>query len=152
MSTPSSHSRNESHVELLATGVHDIRNDLQGILGCAALLLEEQEPGESCQSVELLKRIRRHALRAHLLMANYLDLSRLEAGLLSLNKQPLRLDQLLQQVKSHYALEAQRKQITLEYKSPQPSPILHGDAAALDRVFSNLLHNALKFTPAQGLP
>ena len=146
-----SHHRRERHaVEVLATVTHDIRNYLQGILGCTEVLLEEQELGEPFKDTELLRQIRRNAIGAHLLVANYLDLSRIEAGLLSLTMQPLRLGELLAQIGARYAADAQRKQITLEWQPPQRLPFVWGDDVALERVFSNLAHNAMKFTPAQG--
>ncbi len=149
MVSTSNHTQHEQAVEVLATVAHDVRNYLQGILGYAEMLLEEGG-GVPSTDTELLKLIQRNALGAHLLMANYLDLSRIEAGVFSLTRQPVHLDHLLNQVVARYAFEARRKQITFDWQSPQDLPIIWGEAVALERVFSNLVDNALKFTPAQG--
>jgi signal transduction histidine kinase len=150
MDSTSNHSQDGQTIEALATVAHDLRNHLQGILGCVDLLLEERELEEKFSDADLLKQIRRNALSAHLLVANYLDLSRIEAGLLSMTWQSVHLDKLLRQVGSRYITEVQRKQIRLEYRLQQRLPPIWGDAVALDRVLSNLVHNALKFTPEQG--
>ena len=83
-------------------------------------------------------------------MANYLEIARIDASPCFVIKQPVQLDNLLERVEHLYKTEAQRKQIMLERRSQEQLPVILGDSVALERVFANLVHNALKFTPAQG--
>src|SRR5512145_1749448 len=92
---------------VLATVVHDLRNYLQGILGYTELLLKEQEAGKTLRDPELLRQLRRNALGAKWLVANYLDVHRIEAGLFTPARQPVHLGEFLAQVGARYAPEAQ---------------------------------------------
>src|SRR5262245_48441234 len=106
----------------LATVAHSIRDYLQRILGCAEVLLEERELGEPFSDVDLLRQIRRNVFGAHLLMTNYLEVKRIEAGLLSVLRQPVQLADLLHRVGSQYRTEAQRRQMALEVHLPLHLP------------------------------
>jgi two-component system sensor histidine kinase/response regulator len=136
--------------EFLAMLTHDIRNPLGVILGYTEMLLENAREQGAADEVDLLGRLRSNALTVHSLVSNYLDFSRIEAGQLILTKKPLALQDLLLRLQSRYAAEARRRQISLDLQIQPDLPLVAGDAVALERVFANLLHNALKFTPAFG--
>jgi len=139
----------ERQDELLPMLAHDIRNSLGIVLGYTEMLLDEAK--EQKQATEdLLRGLKRGALSVRSLLANYLELSRLEAGRLILMKQPLRLNNLLRRIGQQYEAEAQRRHITLELHLQQELPEIEGDELALERILTNLVHNALKFTPACG--
>lgn len=84
------------------------------------------------------------------LVTNYLELSRIEAGSLALVKMRLDIDRILQRVRQQYETEARRRRIHLEIESTPGAVEVEADLLALERVFANLVHNALKFTPAEG--
>lgn len=133
--------------DFLAMLTHDIKNPMHAILGYAELLLEDA--GDSGQQ-KLLQRLRGNALTVHSLVTNYLDLSKVESGHLTLVRQPVGINTLLQHVEQQYVGEAQRRNITLRMHLQEELPLINGDPLALERVFANLLHNALKFTPRLG--
>jgi PAS domain S-box-containing protein len=136
--------------EFLAMLTHDIRNPLGVILGYAEMLLENAKEHSAAEDVDLLGRLRSNALTVHSLVSNYLDFSRIEAGQLILIKKPLALQDLLRLISGRYETEARRRQISLDLQIQLDLPLVEGDTVALERVFANLLHNALKFTPAFG--
>jgi signal transduction histidine kinase len=84
------------------------------------------------------------------LVTNYLDFSKVESGHLTLVRQPTGINTLLRNIEQQYAGEALRRDITLRLHLQDELPLVDGDSLALERVFANLLHNALKFTPRFG--
>jgi signal transduction histidine kinase len=136
--------------DFLAMLTHDIKNPLGVILGCTEILIEEASERASTGELNFLERLQSNAMLVHSLVSNYLDYSRSEAGHLTLNKRLLDLSDLLLRVGQRYEAEARRRGLTLTLKLSQDLPSLVGDPLALERIFTNLLHNALKFTLEHG--
>lgn len=136
--------------EFTAMLAHDIRNPVGLILGCTELLLNDAAPPLDAATIRKChQRIRDHARVLESLVSNYLDVSRIEAGQLQLSKQRLDLSRTLNRIVGRYQCEAEPRAIRLEFSQADPT-LVEGDALALERVFANLLHNALKFTPDGG--
>lgn len=136
--------------DFVAMLVHDIKNPLSVILGYAELLTEEVKAQGSTEAEELLGKIQSNVLTVQSLVTNYLDLAKMEAGHLHLAKKPLALNDLLRHVGSQYETEARRRDLSLEMCLEEALPFVAGDPLALERVFANLVYNALKFTPQGG--
>ena len=134
--------------DFLAMLTHDIKNPLGAILGYTMLLREMWELNS--EEEEMARRIEISSRAVLSLVNNYLNLSKIEAGHLTLVKTHLGLNDLLSRVGQQYEAEARRQQITLEFRLQQEPLLVEGDSLALERVFVNLLHNALKFTPKLG--
>ncbi len=136
--------------EFLAMLTHDIKNPLTSLMGYTDYLLERTGKLDAVKRDEVLPWIKSNAFTILSLVNNYLDLSRIEDQQLKLNKEPLSLNDLLNQTGRQYVGEAQHRQITLEFQLQKRSPWVEGDPLALERIFANLIYNALKFTPKQG--
>jgi NtrC-family two-component system sensor histidine kinase KinB len=138
--------------EFLTMLAHDIKSPLGNILGYISLLLDQVKERTTTEGEEeeILLRLQSNAVTVHSLVTNYLELSRIEAGRLTLGKQPLVVNDLLRRVGKQYEGESQRRRITLEFHLQEELPPIEGDALALERIFANLLHNAIKFTPELG--
>lgn len=136
--------------EFLAMLTHDIRTPIGAILGYTEILLEEANYEVTSDEADILQRIRGNALALHGLVTNYLDLSQIEAGTLQVVKEPVVLTDLLRRVGEQYAPEAQRHGLTLHVLLPDTFPLIAGAPVALERVFANLVTNAIKFTPSGG--
>ena len=127
--------------DFLATLTHDIRTPITVILGYTEMLLENEK---------VLERVRNNALSLHALVTNYLDLSRIEAGTLVLTQEPLSLNEVLRRVGDQYTPEAERRGIHVSFALQEKLPLVSGAAVALERVFANIVTNAIKFTPSGG--
>ena len=140
----------EQRADFLAMLTHDIRNPLTVILGYVDILLEGEEALTSEEGAELLGRLKSNTLTLHSLVTNYLDLSRIEAGHWEVPTQPVNVREILEKVSRQYEAEASLRQLHLSVELPEPLPLVNGNALALERVFANLVNNALKFTSAGG--
>ena len=135
--------------EFTAMLTHDIKNPVGLILGCAEMLLDDAFGLDEATARNLYRQIQENGVTLLSLVDNYLDLARIEADRMVLDPGCVDLNQLLTQVVTRYEGEACRRQITINFDR-RAVPIVEGDGLALQRVFANLLQNAIKFTPAGG--
>ncbi|HXG19717.1 MAG TPA: PAS domain-containing sensor histidine kinase [Methylomirabilota bacterium] len=140
----------QQRAEFLAMLTHDIKKPLGAILACTEIVLEGVKAHHLTEEEELLERLRSSVTTIDSLVSNYLDFSRIEAGSLALVRMPLQVDRVLQRVRQQYEAEARRRNLRLEVVTTPEALEVAGDLLALERVFANLVHNALKFTPAGG--
>ncbi len=142
--------RERRRTEFIAMLSHDIKNPLGVILGYTDLLLEEMAEQGRAEEKGVLERIRINALTVHCLVVNYLHFSKIEAGHFTLTKESLLLNDVVQLVGQRYETEARRRNIALTFALQPDLPQILDDPLALERVVTNLLHKALKFTPEAG--
>jgi PAS domain S-box-containing protein len=136
--------------EFLAMLSHDIKNPLSVLIGYADYLQQEANEHGIVKSVEVLPRIKSSALTILSMVNNYLDLSRIEDQQLIVAHEPLGINDLLRRIGHQYEGEARHRKIRFELFLEAQLPLVAGDPVALDRVFTNLVYNALKFTPSDG--
>ena len=130
----------ELRSSLLAAVGHDLRNPIAAIRAAAATLAEPDLDLEPAERTELLAAIAEHAERLNAIIANLLDLSRLQAGALSVRLAPTSLVDVLAGV-----LPCGRGRIDLDI--PDDLPLLLADAGLLERVLANLVDNADRHLP-----
>ncbi len=120
---------------------HDLRTPLTVILGYAQLLTGRLQEEEAKPHVEAIVTA---AERMHRMIEDLVEAARLEGGEIKLEMEPVRLDQFLADFlrRSATALDASR----IVPEVPELPPVA-ADPARLERIFSNLLTNALKFSP-----
>ena len=131
---------------LLSSLSHDMRTPLAAIEGAASTLLQEAGPSDEETRRELAGTIVQESQRMSRLVANLLDMIRVETGALEVQKEW----QLLSDVAGVAMLrtEAQLvgRQVTTDF--PSDLPLVPVDEVLLEQVFVNLLENAAKYTPA----
>ena len=136
---------NKAKSEFLANVSHEIRTPLTAILGFTELLASPNLP---CQEQrEFLTGIQRNGRALTELIGDILDLSRIEAGRLTLERVDCPLRQLVDDVLSLVQVRAGQKglRLAVDYAAPLPETI-HTDPAHLRQVLANLIGNAVKFT------
>jgi len=131
-----------------AAVTHELRTPLSGALGAARLLEDTGLRPDQTAYVEALKSSAGHALA---LVDDILDLSRLEAGKLSLRAEPVDLRALLEEVCELLAPRAAEKGLDLAHACARAVPrLVEADPARVKQILFNLIGNAVKFTEAGG--
>lgn len=133
--------------EVLAFVSHDLRNPLHTIQ-MAADVLELPIPEER-KSVQV-QVIRRAATAMSRLIEDLLAVSEVEAGRLALEREPLLLDAVFEEVCGLLEGLARQKHQRLHWRITPDVPPVHADRHRLVRVLANLAGNAIKFTPEDG--
>jgi len=134
--------------EFLAMVSHDLRNPLSAITGWVVMLKQGQVPVERIPHV--LGIIEKNARVESQLVESLLDLSRLAAGKMHLNMEGIDLSSLVEVVVDSLRLAADNKGVKLNVTRVDGSLTVVGDSVRLQQIFSNLVTNALKFTPRGG--
>lgn len=135
--------------ELLAVVAHDLRNPLNTIVMGSELALE-MNPDADSAGARQLQIIRRSATQMNRLIQDLLDASRLDSGTLALEKMPVAPADLLREAGDMLAPLAAHAKIALEADAEDGLPSVIADRGRLLQVLSNLVGNALKFTPSGG--
>lgn len=137
--------------EFLAIVSHDLRNPIGTASMCAELLLENpafREFGtEARKSIELIKRNIDTSLR---LIADLLDMERIEGGKLQLAMEKYHIGQIIEEAIESFSQARIAKNVELRLTSTDPSIEVFCDKDRIMQVLSNLIGNALKYTPKGG--
>lgn len=142
--------------ELMGIVAHDLRNPLGSITMRAALLQRDADPVKVRQQAEAIEKV---TLRMGYLIRTMLDVATMEAGRFSVIPGPCDVPDLLREAVEQFEPLATSKQVRIEQRLEQgldagepgaPRLAVHADRERVLQVLSNLLGNALKFTPAGG--
>jgi PAS domain S-box-containing protein len=135
---------NRAKDKFLANMSHELRTPLAGVFGLTELLLQQERSNSVREELEM---IRCAAVSVLTLLNDFLDLSRIERGMLEINPKPFELRTMLNQVVQTYMGQAAAKGIAFELSLNQdvPEQVLC-DQDRLGQVLKNLLFNAIKFT------
>ncbi len=128
---------------------HDLRTPLTSIKAYSELLLRyPDEPPETQR--EFLEIILKESDRMASLISDYLDLTKLESGTLPYHFKEVDLNEIIREFVRVNHAQCQLKGIEIVPMIDEPLPPLRADPNRLSQVFTNLIHNAIRYSPPQG--
>jgi len=137
--------------EFLSSMSHELRTPLNAILGFAQLLGRDKKEPLSERHKERVSQILRggeHLLR---LIDDVLDLSRIEAGRVSISTEPLAVSEVLNEVRATLEPSAARGGVRISLDSPVPDlPRIHADRTRFVQIVTNFATNAIKYNQPGG--
>jgi signal transduction histidine kinase len=136
--------------DFMAMIVHDLRSPLSNVINILEMTKEGLFGSLHPDQATWLAKAENTTRNSVDLISDFLDVSRLESGRIELRKEAVDLRHLIKASLENYSLAAQEKTILLKDEIDQSLPRVEADARRLEQVLSNLLSNALKFTPRGG--
>ncbi len=141
---------NRAKSEFLANMSHELRTPLNAIIGFSELMQQETfGPLGSQKYVDYSSDIKQSGEYLLGVISDVLDMSRLEAGRVRLQKSDFEIDAAVAGALSEIELIAREKDIVVVAES-LPGKRIHADRTALEKILTILLRNAVKFTPNEG--
>lgn len=135
--------------EFLHSITHDLRNPVSAIKGFSEFLMKEIAGPLNKAQKNMIVSIDRAAFRLLQMVNNILDIAKMEAGKMQLNYSKFNLNELVQRCVDLMQSLAQKKLIKFVIDANEEIE-LEADSGLIERIFINLIGNAIKFTPTNG--
>jgi two-component system, NtrC family, sensor histidine kinase KinB len=142
--------KDRARVNLVATLSHELKTPLTS-LALSTGLLERSKEALEPKAQELLATIGEDVGRIRRLADDLLDLARGSSRMIAIRDLEIDLCQLVRLVAKTFRLQADQKQVTLSAGVDASAPKIHGDPVKLSWALSNLISNALRYTPEGGV-
>ncbi|MBI3990623.1 MAG: hypothetical protein HY350_00585 [Candidatus Omnitrophica bacterium] len=136
--------------DFISSVSHELRTPLTSIKGYAAILIEEKLGALPQAAKERLEKINRHSDELVHMVNDLLDIARIESGRQVMKMEEQDLKSIASSASDLIAIQCKNKNIDLITNIQQGLPSVIADRTQLERVFINLLGNAVKFTPEKG--
>jgi PAS domain S-box-containing protein len=137
--------------EFLANMSHELRTPLNAILGMSEMLSDELHGPLNERQLKYMKIIEESGRHLLDLINDILDLSKIEAGQLNLFPQPIQIDDICRSTLSFMQQAADKKHIQIILQDHSSHTRFVADPRAIKQILVNLMSNAIKFSPEEGL-
>ena len=140
----------KSQREFVANVSHELKTPLTSVQGFAQAILDGTADSEEARQ-QAAQVIYDESGRMHRMVLDLLDLARLDAGIANITMSPVNMPALLNAVAEKFTPQLQRAGVNIKVDVDVNLPTITADGDRLAQVFTNLVDNALKFTPRGGL-
>jgi signal transduction histidine kinase len=131
--------------EFFANISHELRTPMTYLEGYANILKEGLYQTEE-ERIQYLDIIQKESMRVTRLIEDLFELSKIEEGKLTLHKEEIDLQEVLENVIQKVNLKANEKEIELDLSIDDGMESVYGDGLRMEQIFSNLLDNAIRYT------
>lgn len=135
----------------LANMSHELRTPLNAVIGFSELMLMETQGPILPKYREFAGIIKQSGEFLLGLIVDILDIAKIEAGKMTVSREPVDLGAIAREVEARLSLAAARKGLWLRVETPAEPTIIQGDRLRLLQIVQNLVSNAVKFTGAGGV-
>jgi signal transduction histidine kinase len=136
--------------EFIAMVAHELRAPIAAVEQQLTVILNKMAGDVTEKQGQLLSRAKERTKGLLDLIRDLLDLSKIEAGKMVQYKEPMNLQEVIQRVVDLMRAEAENKKIDLQFSPPPRISLINADRTSMDGIFTNLVSNAIKYTPEGG--
>lgn len=138
--------------EFISIAAHDLNTPIAAIEGYLSMIVDENiAPIENPKAREYIGRVYESSKRLANLVADLLNVSRIEQGRLIITREPLSLEVLAEKIAKEWEKKGEEQKLKLIFEKPlQPLPQIYADPDRLSQVVTNLVSNAIKFSEKEG--
>jgi signal transduction histidine kinase len=136
--------------EFIAMVAHELRAPLAAVEQQLTVILNKIAGEVTAKQEQLLSRAKERTRGLLTLIKDLLDISKIEAGMMVQYKEPLSLQEVAQKVVDLMRAEADVKKLDLQLSGPSKLPLIGADRNSMEGIFTNLISNAIKYTPEGG--
>jgi len=136
--------------DFISSVSHELRTPLTSIKGYASILLAGKLGDVPSEIRERLERINRHSDELVHMVNDLLDIARIESGRAVMKKEPQELKNIVESISDLLSVQFKNKEINFSSSVPDDANMVLADRTQIERVFINILGNAIKFTPQKG--
>jgi len=137
--------------EFISAVSHELRTPLTSIKGYAAILMTGKLGNIPDAVNQRLEKINLHSDNLVKLINDLLDIARIESGRMAMNLNHCHLGTIVENIRDLLTPQMKDKKLSFQSEIDPRLPEMYLDASQIDRVFINLIGNAIKFTPENGL-
>jgi signal transduction histidine kinase len=134
-----------THAAMIAAVSHELRAPLSVILGYVHTLLDD-DACDAKQSREYLRIVAASAEMLSLMISDLSDASHMDAGAFQIQPEPVQIERIAERVASTYRILAPLHRVSVE--APPGLPLGNADPLRVEQILSNLVQNAVKYSPA----
>jgi len=136
--------------EFIAMVAHELRAPIAAVEQQLTVIQNRIAGDLTAKQEQLLSRAKERTKGLLTLIKDLLDLSKIEAGKMVQYKESLSLQEVIQRVVDLMRVEAEAKKIDLQFSTPSGTPLISADRNSMEGIFTNLISNAIKYTPEGG--
>ncbi len=136
--------------EFIAMVTHELRAPIAAVEQQLTVILNKMAGDVTPKQEQLLSRAKERTKGLLDLIKDLLDLSKIEAGKMVQYKEPLNLQEVIQRVVDLMKAQAENKKLDLQFSPSSQISLIHADRNSMEGIFTNLISNAIKYTPEGG--